>query len=91
MDAQAARAPGHVYPRAALRRAHDPVAAAGDLSAFEIELARAHWSGIDREELSRRFSRSRFTVDRHIATIYNAFSVDSQCALREEALRRGLA
>ncbi len=62
-----------------------------DLSPFEVQLARAHWSGFDRDELSRRFSRSRFTVDRHIATIYQAFAVDSQPALRDEALRRGLA
>lgn len=61
------------------------------LSPLQRQLARAHWSGLDAEELSKRFSRSLYTVERHVAEVYVAFGVDSAGALRDEALRRGLA
>jgi DNA-binding NarL/FixJ family response regulator len=61
------------------------------LTPLQRQLARAHWSGADAHELSGRFSRSVFTIQRHLAEIYRAFGVDSAPALRTEAMRRGLA
>ena len=61
------------------------------LTPLQRQLARAHWSGADAQELSARFSRSVFTVQRHIAEIYRAFGVDSAASLRAEAIRRGIA
>ncbi len=61
------------------------------LTPFQRQLARAHWSGADARELSHRFSRSLYTTQRHLADIYAAFGVVSPAALRDEALRRGLA
>ncbi|MFN2460818.1 MAG: hypothetical protein ABR591_09060 [Candidatus Velthaea sp.] len=60
------------------------------LSPLQRQLARAHWSGADLDALSQRFSRSLYTIERHVADIYAAFSVDSAGALRDEAMRRGL-
>jgi len=67
----------------------DPVLDA--LTPLQRQLARAHWSGADAHELSGRFSRSVYTIQRHIAEIYRAFGVDSSVALRNEAIRRGIA
>jgi len=60
------------------------------LTPVQRQLARAHWSGGDVATLSRRFSRSLYTVERHISEIYRAFGVNSESGLREEALRRNL-
>jgi hypothetical protein len=38
-----------------------------------------------------QFSRSVFTVERNLAAIYAAFGVASAPALRDEAIRRGIA
>lgn len=61
------------------------------LSPLQRQIARAHWSGLDLDELSRRFSRSLYTIERHLGEVYAAFGVASASALRDEALRRGLA
>lgn len=61
------------------------------LSPLQRQLARAHWSGLDIAELSERFSRSLYTIERQLEDIYSAFGVASSTALRTEALRRGLA
>jgi tetratricopeptide (TPR) repeat protein len=61
------------------------------LSPLQRQIARAHWSGLDIDGLSRRFSRSLYTVERHLSEIYAAFGVASAAALRDEALRRGIA
>jgi hypothetical protein len=61
------------------------------LSPFQRQVARAHWSGADAEQLSVRFSRSVYTIRRTLAEIHRAFGVDSGAALRDEAIRRGIA
>jgi hypothetical protein len=60
------------------------------LSPLQRQLARAHWSGADAHELSRRYSRSLFTIQRHLNDIYRIFGVESGESLRAEAMRRGL-
>jgi hypothetical protein len=62
-----------------------------DLSPLQRQLARAHWAGADAHELSRRYSRSLFTIQRHLQEIYRVFGVDSGESLRAEAMRRSLA
>ncbi|GAC1544436.1 MAG: hypothetical protein NVS2B17_25480 [Candidatus Velthaea sp.] len=61
------------------------------LSPLQRQIARAHWSGLEVLELSKRFSRSLYTIERQVSAIYKAFGVASAAALRHEALRRGLA
>ena len=61
------------------------------LARLQRQIARAHWSGLNRDALSERFSRSRATIDKHLAEIYAAFGVTSPGGLRGEAIRRGLA
>ena len=67
----------------------DPVLDA--LSPLQRQIARAHWSGLNLDDLSRRFSRSLYTIEHHLGEVYGAFGVASSSALRDEALRRGLA
>ncbi len=61
------------------------------LSPLQRQLARAVWAGADAPELSRRFSRSVYTVERQIELICTAFGVASRAALLQEARRRSLA
>jgi hypothetical protein len=61
------------------------------LSAFQRQIARALWGGADVLELSRRFSRSIYRIERQIETVYAAFGVSSRNALLDEARARGLA
>jgi DNA-binding NarL/FixJ family response regulator len=61
------------------------------LTPLQRQLARAHWSGMDMDQLSQRFSRSLYTIERHIADIYAAFGVTNSGGLRDQALSRGLA
>jgi len=74
-------------PESGLR--NDPVLES--LTPLQRQLARAHWSGMDLDSLSQRFSRSLYTIERHIADIYAAFGVTSSGGLRDQALSRGLA
>jgi hypothetical protein len=60
------------------------------LSPLQRQIARALWSGADTAELSRRFSRSMFTIEKQIANILEAFGVSSRAALHDEARRRRL-
>ncbi len=60
------------------------------LSPLQRQIARALWSGADPSELSRRFSRSMFTIENQIASILEAFGVTSRAALVDEARRRRL-
>ena len=60
------------------------------LSPLQRQLARAHWSGLNVDALSKQFSRSLYTIEGHIAEIYAAFNVATAGGLREEALRRGI-
>jgi len=61
------------------------------LTPVQRQIARAFWSGIESAELSRRFSRSVYRIERQIEAIYAAFGVTSRAELHEEARRRGLA
>jgi len=61
------------------------------LSPFQRQIARALWGGADVTELSRRFSRSIYRIERQIETVYAAFGVSSRNALLDEARSRGLA
>jgi DNA-binding NarL/FixJ family response regulator len=61
------------------------------LSPLQRQLARAVWAGADNVELSRRFSRSIYTIERQIEAILTAFGVSSRLELLEEARRRELA
>jgi len=61
------------------------------ITPWQRQVARAHWSGADAQELSQRFSRSVYTIQRQLTEIYLAFGVRSQSELRNEAIRRGLA
>jgi tetratricopeptide (TPR) repeat protein len=61
------------------------------LSPFQRQIARAVWSGADLSELSRRFSRSIYRIERQIETVYAAFGVSSRNALLDAARTRGLA
>lgn len=61
------------------------------LTPLQQQIARALWSGAETEELSRRFSRSIYTIEQQIVRVYEAFAVTSRGGLLEEARRRGLA
>ena len=61
------------------------------LSPVQRQIARALWSGAELPELSRRFSRSLYRIERQIGAVYDAFGVESAAELYDEARRRGLA
>lgn len=61
------------------------------LSALQRQIARALWGGAEPAELSRRFSRSLFTIENQIANVLEAFGVQSRAELLDEARRRRLA
>ncbi len=71
----------------AVRREH---AMPEQLSPLQRQIARALWGGADPRDLSRRFSRSLFRIERQIASVYDAFGVSSRTGLHDEAQRRGL-
>jgi tetratricopeptide (TPR) repeat protein len=60
------------------------------LSPVQRQMARALWNGVEPADLSRRFSRSLYRIDRQIEAIYAAFGVASSAALHDEARNRGL-
>ncbi len=60
------------------------------LSPVQRQMARALWNGAETAELSRRFSRSTFRIERQIEAVYAAFGVTNRSELHEEARRRGL-
>jgi DNA-binding NarL/FixJ family response regulator len=62
-----------------------------ELTPLQRQIARALWSGADATDLSQRFSRSLYTIERQIAAVFTAFGVASRGALLEEARSRGLA
>jgi DNA-binding CsgD family transcriptional regulator len=61
------------------------------LSPLQRQVARALWTGADTTELSRRFSRSIYTIQRQVDAVFDAFGVNSRTGLIQEARRRGLA
>ena len=58
-------------------------------SNLQRQLALALAEGLGIEELSRRFSRSEFTLRKQIDTIYEALGVRGPLALRKELQQRG--
>ncbi len=61
------------------------------LSPLQRQIARALMSGADVAELSRRFSRSAYTIERQIEAVQQAFGASSRAAFMQEARRRRLA
>ncbi|MBV9439553.1 MAG: helix-turn-helix transcriptional regulator [Candidatus Eremiobacteraeota bacterium] len=61
-----------------------------ELTAFQRQLARAAIAGVDSAELSRRFSRSLYTIEKQLAAVFHAFGATSRHELIAEARRRGL-
>ena len=60
------------------------------LTALQRQIARAIFTGADAQDLSKRFSRSLYTIEKQIAAVYAAFGVASKGALMDEARRRRL-
>ncbi len=60
------------------------------LTPTQRQIAIAHCQGLDNAELSRRFSRSTFTIEKQLEEIYAAFGVRSRATLRDELHRRGI-
>ena len=61
------------------------------LSPVQRQIARALVDGSDAAELSRRFSRSMYTIERQIIEIFEAFGVATRGELIQTARSRGLA
>jgi tetratricopeptide (TPR) repeat protein len=61
------------------------------LSPVQRQIARALWNGVDLAELSSRFSRSLYRIQRQVDAVYAAFGVTTRTALHDEARTRGLA
>ncbi|HET6896263.1 MAG TPA: hypothetical protein VFH72_12840, partial [Candidatus Baltobacteraceae bacterium] len=84
------------FPKSALcQRLHDRAPAAedtqlGSLSATQRQIAIAVAQGVEMEELSRRFSRSIFTLQKQLEIIFGALGVKSRLDLRKELHNRGL-
>jgi DNA-binding CsgD family transcriptional regulator len=60
------------------------------LSAMQRQLALSVCEGLDTPELSRRFSRSEFTIKREVQNLYDLFNVRSKNALRSVLEERGV-
>lgn len=69
-------------------RDHDNTELEG-LTPTQRQIAIAYCQGAGVTELSRRFSRSSFTIGKQLDAIYAAFGVSSRPALRDELHRRG--
>ena len=87
----AARYPGCPLASSAERAVTLERAMPQQLSPVQRQLARALWNGADAADLSRRFSRSIFRIERMTEMVYAAFGVASRAELHDEARRRGLA
>jgi DNA-binding NarL/FixJ family response regulator len=60
------------------------------LSPMQRQLALSLCEGLEFKELSRRFSRSEFTIKREVQTLYDLFNVRTRNALREMLEERGV-
>ena len=91
-----ARAHAAKFPKSAIcKRLNESPAQPKDtalesLTPMQRQFALAYAQGADMEELSKRFSRSKFTLQAQIETIYKALDVDSRASLANELSRRGL-
>ncbi len=60
------------------------------LTPMQRQLALSVCEGLDTKQLSRRFSRSEFTIKREVQTLYNLFNVGSRNDLRDKLEERGV-
>ena len=60
------------------------------LSPMQRQLALSLCEGLDSQQLSRRFSRSEFTIKREVQALYDLFNVRSRNALRGVLEERGV-
>jgi len=60
------------------------------LSPMQRQLALSVCEGLDTTQLSRRFSRSEFTIKREVQNLYDLFNVHSKNALRDVLEERGV-
>jgi DNA-binding CsgD family transcriptional regulator len=60
------------------------------LTPLQRQIARALWNGLDTSEISRRMSRSIYTIERQIAAVLEAFRVGSKAELLTMAHQQGL-
>ena len=60
------------------------------LTPMQRQLALSLCEGLDTTQLSRRFSRSEFTIKREVQTLYNLFNVGSRNDLRDKLEERGV-
>jgi tetratricopeptide (TPR) repeat protein/DNA-binding CsgD family transcriptional regulator len=60
------------------------------LSPMQRQLALSLCEGLDNQQLSRRFSRSEFTIKREVQALYDLFNVRSRNALRGVLEERGV-
>jgi tetratricopeptide (TPR) repeat protein len=62
----------------------------GELNQMQRQLALSVCEGLDTPELSRRFSRSEFTIKREVQKLCDLFNVRSKNALRDVLEERGV-
>lgn len=86
----AARYPDCPLARGGNQRSPCDDAMPRQLSPLQRQIARALCNGANATELSRRFSRSVYTIERQIADVYVAFAVGTRAELVREARSRGL-
>lgn len=83
-----ARTDAEIYPNSALynRLAHQPAEPVApplrELTPLQRQVAYALCEGLELGELSQRFSRSAFTLERHVNAVYEHFGLKSRAALR---------
>jgi DNA-binding NarL/FixJ family response regulator len=63
----------------------------GGLTPFQRQLLRALVMGEDLDRISKRFSRSSYTISKQVEYIYGHLGVSSVQGLRREAERKGIA
>jgi DNA-binding CsgD family transcriptional regulator len=90
-----ARAHAAKYPKSALNTRMDAETqkegeAASLLTPSQKQIALAFCAGSELTELSRRFSRSTFTLQKQLERIYEAFGVNSRAGLRDALHGQGL-
>jgi DNA-binding CsgD family transcriptional regulator len=83
-----ARAHAEFFPRSALRStlSHESMTSENsrllELTPMQRQIAYALCEGLDLAELSRRFSRSAFTLGKHVDTVYQRLGVNNRKSLR---------
>jgi hypothetical protein len=92
---QMARAHAGKYEKSALRERLHSERPASDkpfhlLTPSQRQIALAYSGGAELEELSHKFSRSTFTLQKQLESIYSALKVKNRTALRDELHRQGL-